>query len=367
MWHPDDFLARLYEETRERRELEAMGESAQARQARIRRRLAGALALDAGTGTESVPSFGPFVGAPAGSLADSPPPPMNPRLLERTECAGYVRERIELTTAEGLRMPVYVLVPTGRTGPHPIAIACHGHGSGSREAIGLAPDGSELGENAGRHGRFASELALRGFAVAVPELLGFGDRRLLEDAEAGPETYSCYRLAVHLLMHGRTLAGVRIAETLRAVDYMAARPDCDAARIGAMGYSGGGLVAGFAAALDGRIGATALCGYANLFRDSVLASAHCLDNYVPGLLEAGELPDLLGLIAPRPLLLSSGTTDPLFPIESVRAAHSRLRDLYTEALGGMATLPELEVFEGGHEVNGARAYEWLQAWAGLNG
>ncbi|THF83389.1 dienelactone hydrolase family protein [Cohnella fermenti] len=375
MWHPDDYLAKLYEETKGRREREAKDESVPERRERLRLRLKQALGLESGAKEAQ---------------------PLNPRLLERTECVGFVRERIELTTADGLRMPVYVLIPSDRPGPHPIAIGCHGHGYGSREAIGLAPDGSELGENAGRHSRFAAELALRGFAVAVPELLGFGDRRLRDDAAAGPETYSCYRLAVHLLMHGRTLAGQRIAETLRVADYMAARPDCDAARIGAMGYSGGGLVAGVAAALDERIGATVLCGYASLFRDGVLATAHCLDNYVPGLLEAGELPDVLGLIAPRPLLLSSGTTDPLFPVESVREAHRRLRELYSEtardavaesgaesgngaaaaatesgaesgngAAAESGSMPELDIFAGGHVVNGTRAYEWLQQWAGL--
>lgn len=54
---------------------------------------------------------------------------------------------------------------------------------------------------------FAVELVRRGMVVAAPELLGFGDRRYPEDKAIGPKQSSCLRLAVHLLMLGRTLAG----------------------------------------------------------------------------------------------------------------------------------------------------------------
>ncbi|OMD01610.1 hypothetical protein BSO21_32530, partial [Paenibacillus odorifer] len=36
---------------------------------------------------------------------------LQPVLLERTVCSGYTRERIEITTYEGLRMPLYLLIP----------------------------------------------------------------------------------------------------------------------------------------------------------------------------------------------------------------------------------------------------------------
>ncbi|MDG0792285.1 hypothetical protein OMP38_16470 [Cohnella ginsengisoli] len=36
-----------------------------------------------------------------------------PQLLERVACVGYTRELVEIGTVEGLRMRVYVLIPTG--------------------------------------------------------------------------------------------------------------------------------------------------------------------------------------------------------------------------------------------------------------
>ncbi|MDG0811280.1 dienelactone hydrolase family protein [Cohnella rhizosphaerae] len=249
---PDAYMRRLYAESQARREQASAGERFDAMRLRLRRRLRAALGLAAARGGADGEAGGGTDRAGARSLSEAVPdaegspsgePMFDPpaaRLLEREACEHYTRERIELQTDEGLTMPVYVLIPTAGKGPYPIVVACHGHGYGSREAVGLAANGSPLGADTGIHRQFAVELALRGFAVAVPELLGFGDRRLREDIEAGPGVYSCFRIAAHLLMHARTLAGLRIAETLRAVDYMSARPECDAERIGCMGFSGGG-------------------------------------------------------------------------------------------------------------------------------
>lgn len=79
-----------------------------------------------------------------------------------------------------------------------------------------------------------------------------------------------------------------------------------------MGISGGGLVAAFASALDERIKAAVVSGYVNTFEASIMAIRHCIDNYVPGLLQDAEMPDIVGLIAPRPLLIESGRTTGFF-------------------------------------------------------
>lgn len=148
----------------------------------------------------------------------------------------------------------------------------------------------------------------QGFVVAAPEVLGFGDRRLAEDLKSGePGRNSCFRLSAALLMTGQTMAGCRIYETMRALDYLQQRDEVDGERIGIMGISGGGLVAGFTAALDERISSAVVSGYANTFQDSILTRNHCLDNYIPGILLEAEMPDLLGLIAPRGLFLEAGT------------------------------------------------------------
>lgn len=284
--------------------------------------------------------------------------PLEPALLERVELDGYIRERIEITTYPGLRMPAYVLIPSGSPGPFPVAVASHGHGYGSREVVGLKPDGSDLAGEPNLHKNMAVELVERGFLVISPELIGFGDRRLAEDIEKGPKENSCFRLAAALLMRGRTLGGHRVYETMRAIDYILGRDEAQAGRLGMMGLSGGGLVAGFTAALDERIGATVVSGYTNTFKDSILAMRHCIDNYIPGILEWAEMPDLIGLIAPRPLLVEAGSSDPIFPIQGTLDAIAQLERIYRGS--GAEGAVEHDIFEGKHEVSGRRSFDWLK-------
>src|SRR5690606_23266754 len=221
----------------------------------------------------------------------------------RTEYADYTLEQIEITTAESLRMPMYLLLPRGRQGKVPVVVGCHGHGYGDNAALGLLPDGQEIGDAYSDHKKFAISLVQRGFAVLVPELLGFGQRRLKDEVIVNSHTNSCYSIGVFLLTLGKTRAGMRIQETMKAIDYIQTREEIDPGKIGIMGLSGGGLVASFTSALDERIQATVVCCYTNTFRASILSSRHCIDNYIPGILRYAEMPDLIGLIAPRPLFI----------------------------------------------------------------
>jgi len=284
---------------------------------------------------------------------------LQPELLESTSFDDYVRERIEITTYEGMRMPIYLLIPKEADATRSAVIAIHGHGYGSREIVGIEPDGSERVNTAGLHKDFAVELVKKGHVVAAPELFGFGDRRLHAELTADdPKKSSCAFLSAQLMSIGQTIAGFRVYETQRVVDYLQTRLDVDPQRIGIMGISGGGLVAGFTAAIDERISSAVVSGYASTFTDSVLFRLHCLDNYIPGILQDAEMPDLLGLIAPRGLFIESGDSDQVFPQEFARKAYGQLRDIYEAA-----QFPEnlaVDFFQGGHEIHGTLAYAWLQ-------
>lgn len=81
---------------------------------------------------------------------------LEPVQLERTVCPGYIRERVGITTYEGLRMAMYLLLPEQPlSSPCPAVLAIHGHGYGSREITGLSPDGSERTGDPGLHKDFA--------------------------------------------------------------------------------------------------------------------------------------------------------------------------------------------------------------------
>jgi hypothetical protein len=87
---------------------------------------------------------------------------------------------------------------------------------------------------------------------------------------------------------------------------------------------------------------------------------HCIDNFVPGMLKYAELPDIIGLIAPRPLLVESGTKDPIFPIDTTEEAFRKIEKIYNllEAKDKI----DKDIFEGEHEISGAKAYDWFMKW-----
>jgi hypothetical protein len=271
-----------------------------------------------------------------------------------------------------LRAPAYLLIPegidarsepsdpTGASGASgaPTAIALAGHGFGVADIVGLRPDGTEqLPGESGYHKAFAVALAQRGFVVIAPELLGFGELRLERDVDPNdPRGSSCNAISAMLLMAGRTTAGVRVNQARRCVDALAELGFGGSAPV-MMGISGGGLVCAYATALDDRIRACCVSGFANTYRGSILAMHHCVDNFLPGLLRVADMPDVLSMIAPRPMIWESGISDPIFPIEHVLEAEQVVKRVYD--VYGAAGKFELDRFEGDHMIHGVKSYDFL--------
>jgi dienelactone hydrolase len=160
-------------------------------------------------------------------------------------------------------------------------------------------------------------------------------------------------------MLGKSLVGLRVRDSMRLLDWLGDSGEADFARIGAMGLSGGGTLTFFHTCLDERIRACVISGYYTNWRDSILAMDHCTCNFVPGLLNIGELTDVAGLILPRPLLVEVGTRDPIYPVEPVRKAVARTRAMRLAFGGDPARHVVLDEFEGRHSVSGRLAYDFL--------
>jgi hypothetical protein len=169
-------------------------------------------------------------------------------------------------------------------------------------------------------------------------------------------------LAFHL---GGSVAGLRVHDGLRLVDYLETRHDLDVTRLGAMGISGGGMHTFFSTCIDTRIKACVISGYYCTFRESVLAMSHCACNFVPGLHRFGEMYDLVGLIAPRPMLVEAGSYDSIFPIDAVRRSVAMAKEVY--ATFGAEEQVETDYFEGRHQISGRRAYDFLAEKLGAGG
>lgn len=285
--------------------------------------------------------------------------PLNPVTLKTTQKNGYIRYSIEITTLSSLRMQMYLLIPDQKTKEKlPAVLALHGHGYGNKDIVGIHEDGTDRDGDPGYHRDFAIQLVKRGMVVAVPELIGFGDRRYADGyTPESPVDNSCYSLASQLLLMGKTLAGLRIFESRRVLDYLQSHAEVDADNIGCMGISGGGLVAAFTSILDTRIQATVVSGYTNTFQGSIMERRHCLDNYIPGILQYAEMPELIGLLAPRPLFIEAGIHDHLFPVQKVRTGLTKIEEIY-KAFHSKRNVSS-HFFDGGHEISGEQSFDWL--------
>ena len=87
---------------------------------------------------------------------------------------------------------------------------------------------------------------------------------------------------------------------------------------------------------------------------------HCVDNFLPGLLNCGEMADLFGLIAPRAMLIEAGISDDIFPLDGVKSSYARLEALYDRL--GVKEKIDIDIFEGEHQISGAKAYDFLVKW-----
>lgn len=286
--------------------------------------------------------------------------PLDPVLLESREFPGYRREKFALTTRPGVATLVYQLTPKGASAKLPAMICVPGHGRGVDDIVGVDAEGADRTNKAGYQHDFAIQAAESGLVAVAIEPMGFGCRRDAKTKTRGLGTSACQPTAGAALLFGETMIAWRVWDVMRVIDWMETRREIDAAKIGCMGISGGGTVTLFGAALEPRIQAAYVSGYLNTFRDSILSLSHCMDNYVPGILNWAEMYDVAGLIAPRPLFVESGERDNIFPVDASRESFERVRRVY-RALNA-ADRCQQEIFDGEHIFHGKRGLPFLRQW-----
>jgi dienelactone hydrolase len=283
--------------------------------------------------------------------------PLNPVVLEARTFPGYRREKVVFDSAPGVSVLVYVLTPAAGRAPLATLVCVPGHGRGVDDIVGIDERGQDRTDKAGYQHDFAIQIAEAGMAAVAIEPLAFGCRRDAITAAKGFGTSACQPAAGGALLVGQTMIGWRVWDVMRTIDYIETRPELDRSRVGCMGISGGGTVTTFATALEPRIKAALVSGYMNTFRDSIGSIAHCMDNYVPGILNWAEMYDIAGLIAPRPLFVESGERDNIFPIKASLESVARVREVY--AVFGASEQLGHEVFPDEHAFWGKRGIPFL--------
>ncbi|MEX0774762.1 MAG: alpha/beta hydrolase family protein [Phycisphaeraceae bacterium] len=284
---------------------------------------------------------------------------LDARTLWRSEVEHGVIEKLVFTAELGAEVPAYLCLPRKGKAPYPVFICLQGHSTGMHNSIGVTAEDESLPKQIEGDRDFALGCMERGIAALCIEQRAFGERREQHIGSEVGRHLTCYQATVNALIIGRTLIGERVYDVDRAIDLLAERQRSeklfDLSRLGVMGNSGGGTVTLFAAGVLPRLRYAMPSCYFCTFRDSLVAINHCVCNTVPGLRRHVEMADVLGLFAPRPVVVVAGKTDPIFPLAGVKRGFKQLQAIYAAA--GAADKCKLVIGSQGHRFYAAPAWK----------
>jgi len=290
--------------------------------------------------------------------------PLNPQTLESIQMDGYTRVKMTIDTEPDITMPFYVLIPNGlKNGEkRPAVLAPHGHASFGKEAVAGNAVSPEHENNIKYYNYTYGVAAVKeGFITFCPDARGFGERREKYWQEDGHIlSSSCSYLNSMAMGIGTNVAGMWTWDLMRLIDYAQSRDDIMGDRIGCIGLSGGGLQTLWLSVLDERVKCAVVSGYFYGFNESLQDMMNCACNYVPHLWEYCDIGEAGALIAPRPLLIETGTLDGLngaSNLDNVTPYVNQVRSAY--ALLGKPENIYHDIFEGEHKWHGVHAIPWI--------
>ena len=280
------------------------------------------------------------------------PVPLDLEVTDEVDCGDYTRTRIVFDVEDTMSVPAFLLVPHARRAarPGPAVLAIHGHGPGKSLVCGL--------DEGGPGDDYAHQLALLGYVVLAPDMRAFGER-----ADWMPDNkYQCDWDLVCATMAGVVPLERNLWDLMRALDVLEAHQLVDPARIAAAGLSFGGTCTLFLAALDARVRVAVVSGYLSSWQAAhTIPWNMCGSQVMPGQLGRIEHVDVAALVAPRPLLVETGTQDMIFPVAAAAASVAQLRALYEREHAPAGALVH-DVFEGDHQWHGAEVPAFLERW-----
>lgn len=265
--------------------------------------------------------------------------PAPARLLKTEEKAGYTLEHLEFDFNGIEKVPGVLLVPHGLTKKAPCMLYCHAHFG----TYGIGKD--ELWQGRSVMPAYAEVYAQKGILTLAIDSWCFGERNRLQTDRTGETD-----LFKEMLWKGQTLFGMMLWDEMKALDYLLARPEADASRVGVFGLSMGATKAWWLAALDTRITTCIdLCcmtDFDELMKIGNL-KGHGVYYYVPSLLRHFSTSSINELIVPRPHLSLNGRLDLLTPPAGVEKVRDYLLPLYRK--NGKEADCRIELFDCGHE------------------
>jgi len=217
------------------------------------------------------------------------------RLLDQASLPAGSLSRVVFQLDEDLALPACHLVPAGAAGQQPAVLYLQASAAGKASAVGALAS-----HEATRALAPAVRLCAAGYHVLVPDLPGCGERETSAD------------LSPALTALGSSPASRSLYEVLRLVDWLTAHPEIAVDQVGLVAAESAALTGLLAALCAPRFKAVALWGELLGFRRSLiatdafrLASPWWGESLPPGVAGLAEVEDLVGLLAPGPLLLGS--------------------------------------------------------------
>ncbi|MBD3266893.1 prolyl oligopeptidase family serine peptidase [bacterium] len=243
---------------------------------------------------------------------------LNAKIVGRLERPDFEVEKILYESMPGFHVTGCLFLPKKREDKAPAILFCSGH--------------SNDGFRAEHYQNVILNLVNKGFIVFAFDPIGQGERLQYfeEDAQEskiGGSTKEHSYVNNQCFISGRSVARYFTWDGIRALDYLASRPEVDADRLGCHGLSGGGTQTAYISSIDKRFKAVAIAGYITQF-EWLLKTQGVGDgeqNLYQSWAHGIDLPDYVQVQAPRPLLMMVTTRD-FFPIRGARNA-------YRESLG----------------------------------
>lgn len=251
----------------------------------------------------------------AGLGGDWPAPPeLNVKLRDTIQQDGYRIESLTYEAEPGDPIPAMLLIPDMVSPAHPAPAVAVWHQHAGQYHLGKSEPAGLAGNPMHHTG---AALAKEGYVVLCPDALCFEERQdPTGKLKAG--NYERFEF-LRYVVDGKCMAWKNILDMQRAIDFLQSRPEVLDEKIGCYGHSMGSthtwLIGPWEPRIKCLVGNCCLPTYKGIHREHML---HCFPNFIPGIYEFGDTPDIAALIAPRPLHMNFGELDGGSPIDEVR-------------------------------------------------
>ena len=292
---------------------------------------------------------------------------LNPHIEWEIEEDGLIKRCVVLDSEADYSMVALVYMPAdaGKAQSTPAILCSHGHSFselGKDLVMGVRESGDKgRADDIEKYNYdYGLQMAKRGYVTMAIDYRSWGERD-----EGRATVYEgrdpCNVHFIRGVIMGLNLLSLNIWDGRRALDYLCGLDQGDAERVGAMGLSFGGTMTTWISLLDERIKAVDIIGYSDRFANFGVGKANfCGSQILPGLFSLCDVPDLHGLIAPRPLLIEIGTEDKCFTVDWALNCYGEVEKIY--AAVGVGERLELELFHGGHQFGGNKAFGFFDKY-----